>query len=133
MSNNQDRHEFRFILCKQCGIIIPYIVWYKRKTRNQTSWDHCKDCIAIPRKTEITIHPTLGRIECHPYTGEVNESWQPIDGVGDLYLPGARICGHSDCVNEKHIQKPEVKTISEIDRILGLHEIQDFNRRRKTA
>jgi hypothetical protein len=118
-----------YIFCRQCGIIIPYDVWYKRKFRNNANWDHCRDCIATPRKTEISIHPSLGRIECVPYDGEVNELWQPINAVGDLYLPGERICGHKDCVNKNHILPPEDKTVSDLDLLLGLIEIQDFNKR----
>jgi len=133
MSNDLNQREVAYIFCKQCGIIVPYLVWYKRKGRNQPNWDHCKDCIATPRKLEISIHPKLGRIECHPYTGELNELWQPINAVGDLYLPGERICKHSDCVNEEHILNPKLKTISDVDRVLGLWEIQEFTRRRKVS
>jgi len=129
MSKDLEQRESGYIFCNQCGIIIPYLVWYKRKSRNQASWDHCKDCIATPRKVEVSIHPSLGRIECIPYVGEVNESWQPINAVGDLYLPGERICGHKDCVNRNHILKPEPKTVSDLDLLLGLAEIQDFNRK----
>lgn len=118
-----------FIFCKQCGIIITYEVWYKRKVRNRDNWDHCRDCNATPRKVEVSIHPSLGRIACVPYVGEVNENWQPINAVGDLYLPGERICGHKDCVNSNHILPPETKTVSDIDLLLGLVEIQDFNKR----
>jgi len=129
MSKDLDRPETSFIFCRQCGMIISYEVWYKRKIRNNHNWDHCRDCIATPRKVEVSVHPSLGRIECIPHVGEVNESWQPLNAVGDLYLPGLRICGHKDCVNRNHIRQPEPKTISDLDLLLGLAEIQDFNRK----
>ena len=124
MSKVLDKPETSYIFCKQCGIIISYEVWYKRKVRNRDNWYHCRDCIATPKKTEVFIHPSLGRIACVPYVGEVNEQWQPINAVGDLYLPGERICGHKDCVNTKHILKPEPKVYSEIDLLLSSVEVR---------
>jgi hypothetical protein len=132
MPKDSVQRQTDYIFCKQCGIIVPYITWYTRKLRGQTNWDHCRDCIATPRKIEISIHPSLGRIECVPYVGEVNDSWQPINAVGDLYLPGKRICGHSDCVNLEHIEQDHKKTISDLDLLLGLIEIQDYNRKART-
>lgn len=129
MSKDSLSLESNYIFCRQCGIIVSYYVWFKRKTRNRPDWDHCKDCIATPKKIESSIHPSLGRIECIPYTGEVNDLWQPINAVGDLYMPGERICGHKDCVNAKHIKETEKRTISNLELLLGLIEIQDFNKR----
>jgi hypothetical protein len=124
MSNDLIQQQTAYIFCKQCGIIIPYLVWYKRKSRNRADWDHCKDCNATPKKVEVFVHPSLGRIACCPYVGEVNDLWQPINAVGDLYLPGKRICGHSDCVNTNHIEKPEPKTISNFDLLLSSVEVR---------
>ena len=124
-----EKPDTSYIFCRQCGIIITYEVWYKRKIRNRENWDHCRDCIATPKKVEVFVHPSLGRIACVPYVGELNELWQPINAVGDLYLPGERICGHKDCVNTNHILKPEPKTVSDLDLLLGLIEIQDLNKR----
>ena len=124
MSNDLIQQQTAYIFCKQCGIIIPYLVWYKRKVRNRPDWDHCKDCNATPKKVEVTVHPSLGRIACVPYLGEVNEQWQPINAVGDLYLPGERICGNKDCVNKNHILPPEDKTVSEIDLLFSSVEVR---------
>jgi len=124
-----EKPDTSYIFCRQCGIIISYEVWYKRKIRNRDNWDHCKDCNATPKKVEVFVHPTLGRIACVPYLGEVNELWQPINAVGDLYLPGKRICGHKDCVNSAHILKPEPKVLSDLEILLSLIEIQDFNKK----
>jgi hypothetical protein len=121
--------ETNFILCKQCGIIVPYGIWYKRKIRNKPDWDHCTDCNAKPKTKEISIHPSLGRIECLPYTGELNDLWQPINAIGDLYLPGERICGKSDCVNKAHIRKIEKPVVDSMDLLLGLIEAQDANKK----
>lgn len=116
--------EKAIILCKQCGIIVPYQIWYKRKIRNKTKWDHCLDCDSAPKKVEITYHKTLGKLTCIPYLGEVNNLWQPINAVGDLYMPGDRICGKKDCVNKNHIIQVEPKTVDPIEMILALAESQ---------
>jgi hypothetical protein len=110
-------------------MIIPYQIWYKRKIRNNSKWDHCSDCTAEPVKKEISIHPSLGRIECIPYLGEVNDLWQPINAVGDLYLPGERLCGKSDCINLDHIRQPEPKTVDPVELILALSEIRQAHRK----
>jgi hypothetical protein len=39
---------------------------------------------------------------CIPWRGEFDEDDNPIK-AGQLYLPGARVCNHKDCVQSSHI------------------------------
>lgn len=117
------------MFCLRCGQIIPYSTWAKNKSRQIPEWDHCADCRAKPKVRLIINHPILGKIECIPYTGEVNELWQPINAVGDLYMPGERLCGHKDCVNRNHVVKPPKKTMNKLDMILMSTEIRKPRKR----
>jgi hypothetical protein len=51
------------------------------------------------------------------------------DDEGKLFMPGHRICDLKDCVNSNHVIAPAVATVSHIDLILGMHELQQHNRR----
>jgi hypothetical protein len=91
------------IFCERCGQNIPYSTWAKCKQRNNADWAYCVDCRAKPIRTFYWTHPILGKIYCHPYTGELDDLWRPINSRGDLHMAGERICGHKDCVNSKHV------------------------------
>jgi hypothetical protein len=112
------------MFCDRCGQIIPKSTWEKAKSRNKPDWDHCQDCKATPKQRLIVNHPILGKIECIPYTGELDELWRPINAVGDLYKPGERLCGHKDCINSRHIIAPPKPVISDIERILMSSEVR---------
>jgi hypothetical protein len=112
------------MFCERCGQIIPKTTWVKNKERNRLNWDHCQDCKAVAQRVFAWKHPILGNIFCHPYTGEVDELWRPINAVGDLYMPGERLCGFKDCVNRNHVIKPAKKTVSDMDLILMSSEIR---------
>lgn len=112
------------IICIICGQSISSNVWVKRKERGRDDWKECQDCTAKPTAKIIVHHPSLGQIQCYPHQGEVNELWQPLDASGNLYRPGVRLCGNKDCVNTAHIEKPAVKTISDIDLILMSMEVR---------
>jgi len=120
------------MFCLQCGQIIPYSTWAKNKSRHRPQWDHCADCRATPKLRLIVNHPILGKIECIPYTGEVDELWRPINAIGDLYMPGERLCGFKDCVNRNHVIKPAKKTVSDLDLILMSSEIRQQDKRART-
>lgn len=128
--------QFEPVLCVRCGQSIPPSTWIKRRERNKPDWDQCKDCTAKPAKTVRTSHPVLGELYCTPHTGEVNELWQPIDAEGELVLPGLRMCGMKDCVNRTHIvgqkHKTKPKTISDLELLLTMVEVQDYNQRTRT-
>ena len=112
------------MFCERCGQIIPKSTWEKAKFRNKPDWDHCQDCKATPKQKLVVNHPILGKIECIPYTGELDELWRPINAVGDLYKPGERLCGHKDCINSNHIITPPKPVVSDLDMILMSSEIR---------
>lgn len=112
------------MFCERCGQIIPKSTWEKAKSRNKPDWDHCQDCKATPKQKLVVNHPILGKIECIPYTGELDELWRPINAVGDLYKPGERLCGHKDCINSRHIVAPPKPVVSDLDMILMSSEIR---------
>jgi hypothetical protein len=120
------------MFCERCGQIIPKSTWEKAKSRNKPDWDHCQDCKATPKQRLVVNHPILGRIECIPYTGELDELWRPINAVGDLYKPGERICGHKDCINSRHIITPPKPVVSDLDMILMSSEIRQQDKRART-
>ena len=112
------------MFCERCGQIIPKSTWEKAKSRNKPDWDHCQDCKATPKQKLVVNHPIFGKIECIPYTGELDELWRPINAVGDLYKPGERLCGHKDCINSNHIITPPKPVVSDLDMILMSSEIR---------
>jgi len=122
--------------CAQCGQKVPYTIWAKRKERGKLDWDKCRDCTATPSNAVRTIHAVLGVIVCYPYTGELDDLWRPIDGDGELYLPGERLCGLKDCVNRNHViglkyaKKP--KQITDLELLMSMVEVQDYNKRART-
>jgi len=120
------------MFCERCGQIIPKSTWEKAKSRNKPDWDHCQDCKATPKQKLVVNHPILGKIECIPYTGELDELWRPINAVGDLYKPGERLCGHKDCINSNHIITPPKPVVSDLDMILMSSEIRQQDKRART-
>jgi len=120
------------MFCDRCGQIIPKSTWEKAKSRNKPDWDHCQDCKATPKQRLVVNHPILGKIECIPYTGELDELWRPINAVGDLYKPGERLCGHKDCINSNHIITSPKPVVSDLDMILMSNEIRQQDKRART-
>ena len=89
--------------CDRCGIELSEQAIEKRKSRGIYD-GRCFDCRANPAR-EIRYSGTV----CRPWTGEVDEDFNPIDKNLKLYLPGVRTCGHKDCVNKQHIVQPTPK------------------------
>lgn len=85
-------YEENKVVCKRCGW-----VWVQqRKKGNQL----CQSCRVKPAQVI-----QYGEQKCLPWHGDFG-----VDGVtpfhdGEPYLPGKRICGHSDCVAVNHIEK----------------------------
>jgi len=136
MTDKAENPEHVFMPCSRCGQTISLMSIIKRKERNRPDLDVCKDCRDVAtyqeterRKVKKWRHPVLGMIDCVIFEGELNDDWLPVDDEGQLFRPGTRICGLKDCVKTMHVIPPEVKTISETDRIIGLHEIQQYNKR----
>jgi hypothetical protein len=46
--------------------------------------------------------------------------------LGELYRPGVRLCGHKDCVNTAHIEKPKVTPLTDIELILLSAEFTEW-------
>ena len=80
--------------CSRCGIHIDITVIEKRQARGNNN-TNCSDCNAKPLKKTPD--------NCIPWTGEVDDDWNPIDQYGRPHRPGVRTCGHKDCVNRNHI------------------------------
>jgi hypothetical protein len=79
------------VQCRKCGFI--WVVVPKKKHLAQ----YCASCRAKPAK----MVKYNGEI-CVPFHGKFDRFDRPIvDGV--LFMPGDRICGHSDCVAQAHI------------------------------
>jgi hypothetical protein len=125
--------------CGWCGNWISKDTYLKRVERKRDYLDVCKDCLDV-RKGDVLVntslvrrkHPTLGAISCKPYKGELNEDWLPIDGNGKLFMPGLRICGAKDCVNEMHVIPPKKPEVSDIDLILMSMEVRSKHKRTRT-
>ena len=128
--------EEEHVKCSWCGIAVSMTVVVKRKARNVDDPEACRDCrdnkVDIQRYKKWT-HKTLGLIICHPWSEELDDQWRPIDENGQLVRPGERICGLKDCVKPEHVITPKPVTVSDIDMILMMHEMQQHNRRTKVS
>ena len=136
--NETDKNELHQA-CTRCGAFILKAVVSKRKERKDQYADECKDCRDVRKYTEtyffrkvVRTHPKLGKIECLAWSGDIDDNWNPIDENGDLYRPGERICGAKDCVDIHHVIAPKVLTVSDTELILGMHEMQQHNRKVRT-
>lgn len=83
---------FTFAECPRCGV--RWEIAGKKNKRLK-----CVDCKAS-RQERISYEGE----ECLAWGGEFDAFDNPVlDGV--LYLPGYRLCSHSDCVRADHIAK----------------------------
>ena len=85
----QDNH----VECRRCGF--KWAVNAEKRGRKDLL------CISCRVKPATTIQ--YGQLRCIPHQGSLNDDLHPVDDDGNLFLEGIRICGHSDCVNDKHI------------------------------
>lgn len=120
--------------CGKCGQGIPKTTVEKRISRGVVEWDLCEDCLREPTRAIIYKHPQLGQITCYPHSGEVDALWRPVDALGELFRPGERLCGHKDCINLNHIVGKQVhrKYANNLESLLALIEVQDYNTRTRT-
>jgi len=78
--------------CVRCGF--EWEVATQRKPEN-----FCASCRS---KQVQTVD--IGGDKCHPWQGRfMMDQVTPIYEDGSLVKPGYRVCGHSDCVNSRHI------------------------------
>lgn len=86
-------------VCERCGVkedttVVPG----EKATRRRSSL--CESCQAKPATTVMTAY---GR--CRPHKGPFDTDDNPLDDfTGELYRPGKRLCGNSDCIELKHIE-----------------------------
>ena len=62
----------------------------------------CASCTATPAKEYVAYTRDGKKLWCRPWQGEFDDQDRPVKD-GELYLPGDRLCGHSDCVSKAHI------------------------------
>jgi hypothetical protein len=137
--NKSDKDEAIYVPCIWCGREINKDIVCKRRHRKDEQPDQCKDCRDVRKFVEPARfrrvsrkHPTLGKIECLAWNGEIDDNWNPIDENGDLYRPGERICGAKDCVDVNHVIAPEPLTVSNIDLILASIEVRSKHTKART-
>lgn len=135
----ETKNDAEYCVCVWCGNWISKFAYVKRVERHLPDADVCKDCRDIRKAEKLssrinkrTVHPELGVLYCVIWKYELNDDWLPIDDEGNLFMPGVRICGFKDCVNSEHVIAPKVPTVSDIDLILGMHEMQQYNRKMRT-
>jgi hypothetical protein len=80
-------------VCRRCGFKWSVAAEFKDRTDLL-----CKSCRTKPAKVI-----QYGGLRCEPHAGLFDEFDRPIAESGELLLPGERVCGHSDCVNAKHV------------------------------
>ena len=79
--------------CRRCGFV--WVVAPDKRGRKDLL---CISCRAKPQKSI-----QYGSLRCIPHTGDLDSKLRPIDENGSLFMPGERVCGHSDCINPKHV------------------------------
>jgi len=137
--DKQETNNYEYCSCIWCGQWISKHTYTKRVERKLGDANICKDCRDVRRVASIKSrkdkkweHPTLGIIYCQIWDGDLNDDWLPIDDEGALFRPGLRNCGLKDCVNSTHIIQPKVLQVNDLELLLGMHELQQHNRRAKT-
>ena len=81
------------ILCVRCGAS-----WAVNQAKRHRKDLKCASCRMGKAKSI-----QYGSERCVPWHGEFNEFDEPM--VNDeLFMPGVRVCGHSDCVNGEHLK-----------------------------
>lgn len=84
--------------CTRCGCFMKDDTANQRLQRGRDLWG-CQECQAGKQTTLKTKYGI-----CTPHQGELDDDNRPITARGDLYRPGVRLCGYSDCINLDHIE-----------------------------
>lgn len=86
-----------YVECKRCGFR-----WAASNARKNV--ELCASCRARPSRTVVSDSGD----RCKPWRGMfADDDVTPVDDDGAPVLPGVRMCGHTDCVNEDHIREWE--------------------------
>lgn len=91
-------------VCERCGCkAVVAVEPGEKQTRRRSPY--CDSCAAKPATTVMTAY---GR--CRPHKGPFDYDDNPVDSfTGELYRPGVRLCGYSDCIEVKHIEVLKTK------------------------
>jgi hypothetical protein len=81
-------------MCNRCGMS-----WDVTKKRNKEK----VICASCRSRRATTVQKN--KLKCLPWHGRfLDDLVTPVDDFGEPMLPGARICGYSDCCNPSHIE-----------------------------
>lgn len=83
--------------CERCGCHMKDDTANQRLQRGRDLWG-CQQCQAGQQFKVKTAYGV-----CTPHQGEFDELDRPLTKNGDLFRPGTRLCGYSDCVDLDHI------------------------------
>ena len=85
------------MVCEKCGALedTKALQKYVARTGNVL----CESCRATRRNR---IHYPNGET-CLPWHGAFDDQDNPLNDVGELFLPGERTCRHKDCCEPTHI------------------------------
>ena len=92
------------VTCPRCGVdeMVKQTTLYKRLFRGSGTWAFCSDCeIQHGRNGSFAVQKS----DCQPHKGELDDSLRPLDKFNNLYRPGLRVCGKSDCVKRDHVRE----------------------------
>jgi hypothetical protein len=84
--------------CLRCGCAMKDDTAQQRAKRGRDMWG-CKECQA-GKQTKLTTDYGI----CEPHQLELDDDNRPLTRLGELYRPGVRLCGYSDCINLDHIE-----------------------------
>lgn len=81
------------IECRRCGF--QWAVSNEKRGR--------KDLLCVSCRMKPANMLQYGKLRCIPHKGALDSELNPIDNLGQLVVPGVRVCGHRDCVNDAHV------------------------------
>ena len=88
--------------CLRCGCHMKDDTANQRLQRGRDLWG----CLQCKAGKQLKVKTAYG--VCTPHQGEFDEDDRPLNKKGDLFRPGTRLCGYSDCVDPEHIESPRV-------------------------
>ena len=92
------------MVCERCGLLEDLTPEPGEKQTRRRS-NLCASCNAKPATTIPTAYG-----KCRPHKGPFDLEDNPLDSfTGELYRPGKRLCGYSDCVEVKHIEAAKAR------------------------
>lgn len=97
-------------VCERCGVKQHAAAVPGEKVTRRRS-PLCESCKAKPATTVITAYGV-----CRPHKGPFDGDDNPVDDfTGELYRPGKRLCGNSDCIEIKHIESKKIRPVRQVE------------------